>query len=365
MKSFSFCFLLFLGTASFLHSAVPFPPQKPPTLEQVNDDLLAKAALLLDPMTGEVLYARDIDTPYPPASTVKLMTALVAYRKTGGQGMVTITSEDVRVEPSTVPLRPGETVPISELFRSIIIGSDNDSAMALARISSGSATQFVTEMNAEAARLGMSKTRFGNPHGLPGTVQRTTARDLMTLFNHFLSISTLRQMAETQIYNLRTAIGVQRMRNHNKLLGAYPGMGPAKTGWTYEARHTFAASATRQGRELRLTLLKSANKWQDTRMLFDYGFANLSPLPSPKIQPASSNFSNTPPVASPSAPTSLEVDIQPEPILYTVRRGDSLSTIAKRFGVGVEDILLFNPMNDPDLLVPGQTLRVPVKNKGR
>jgi LysM repeat protein len=61
----------------------------------------------------------------------------------------------------------------------------------------------------------------------------------------------------------------------------------------------------------------------------------------------------------------LEVDIQPEPILYTVRRGDSLSTIAKRFGVGVEDILLFNPMNDPDLLVPGQTLRVPVKNKGR
>jgi D-alanyl-D-alanine carboxypeptidase len=313
-------------------------------------------------MTGEVLYARDIDTPYPPASTVKLMTALVAYRKTAGQGTVTITSEDVRVEPSTVPLRPGETVPISELFRSIIIGSDNDSAMALARISSGSASQFVTDMNAEAARLGMSKTRFGNPHGLPGTVQRTTARDLMTLFNHFLSISTLRHMAETQIYNLRTAIGVQRMRNHNKLLGAYPGMGPAKTGWTYEARHTFAASATRQGRELRLTLLKSANKWQDTRMLFDYGFANLSPLPSPKIQPTTPN---TPVVASPSAPTPLEIDIQPEPILYTVRRGDSLSTIAKRFGVGVEDILLFNPMNDPDLLVPGQTLRVPVKNKGR
>jgi LysM repeat protein len=100
-------------------------------------------------------------------------------------------------------------------------------------------------------------------------------------------------------------------------------------------------------------------------MLFDYGFANLSPLPSPKIQPIPSNSSNTPVVASSSAPTSLEVDIQPEPILYTVRRGDSLSTIAKRFGVGVEDILLFNPMNDPDLLVPGQTLRVPVKNKGR
>ena len=358
------CWLFFLGAASSLHPAVPTPPPKPPTLDQVNEELLAKAALLVDPLAGEVLYARDVDTPYPPASTVKLMTALLAYRKTGGQGMVTITKEDVQVEPSTVPLRPGETVAVSELFRSIIIGSDNDSAMALARFTSGSAPKFVEEMNAEAARLGMSKTRFGNPHGLPGTVQRTTARDLMTLFHHFLSISTLRQIAETQVYNLRTAIGVQRMRNHNKLLGVYPGMGPAKTGWTYEARHTFAASATRDGRELRLTLLKSANKWQDARMLFDYGFANLPPLPSPKIDPAVSSSNPILSVSSP-APATGEVDIQPEPILYTVRRGDSLSTISKRFGVGVEDILLFNPMSDPDLLVPGQTLHVPVKNRRR
>ena len=141
-----------------LHSAPPTPPNKPPTLEQVNTELLAKAALLADPLTGEVLYARDIDTPYPPASTVKLMTALVAYRKTGGLGTATITSEDVRVEPSTVPLRPGETVPLSELFRSIIIGSDNDSAMALARISSGSATQFVAEMNRHDKNIGLGFT---------------------------------------------------------------------------------------------------------------------------------------------------------------------------------------------------------------
>jgi len=345
-----------------LHSAPPTPPKKPPTLEEVNKELLAKSALLADPLTGEVLYARDIDTPYPPASTVKLMTALVAYRKTGGQGTVTITSEDVRVEPSTVPLRPGETVPLSELFRSIIIGSDNDSAMALARISSGSATQFVSEMNAEAARLGMSKTHFGNPHGLPGTSQQTTVRDLMNLFNHFLFIPSLRVMAQTQIYNLKTAVGLQRMRNHNKLLGVYPGMGPAKTGWTYEARHTFAASATRDGRELRLTLLKSANKWSDTRLLFDYGFANLTPAPPQKSAPTLSQIVGTT-EPSPQSTTPVEFVIQREPILYSVRRGDSLTTIAKRYGVGVEDILLFNPMDDPDLLVPGQSLRIPQKAK--
>lgn len=359
-----FYYLIFFFTLLPLSAAPPSPPPSPPTLVRVQANLLAQAALLLDPLTGDVLYARNIDAPYPPASTVKLMTAVVAYEKTRGQGTVTITPEDTRVEPSNVPLRAGETLPIAELFCSIIIGSDNDSAMALARASSGSVNQFVADMNTEAAKLGMTETRFGNPHGLPGTSQRTTARDLMKLFNYFLSIPSFRQMAQTQIYNLRTALGVQRMRNHNKLLGVYPGMGPAKTGWTYEARHTFAAAATRGGRELRLTLLKSANKWQDTRLLFDYGFANLSPAPMPQPSPTL----DRPAIGLPPSQVNLpphEILIQSEPIIYTVRRGDSLTTIARRYSLGVEDILLFNPLDDPDLLVPGQTLRLPLRPKSR
>jgi len=352
--------LVFFLAFSTAQTAPPTPPPKPPTLEKVNEDLLAKAALLMDPLTGQVLYARNIDDTFPPASTVKLMTALLVYNKTAGKGTVTISPEDTRVEPSTVPLRPGETVSISELLRSIIIGSDNDSAMALARTTSGSVDRFVAEMNSQATQLGMSRTHFANPHGLPGQPQKTTAHDLMVLFNAFLTKTELRQIAQTQIYNLRTAIGLQHMRNHNKLLGVYPGMGPAKTGWTYEARHTFAASATREGRELRLTLLKSANKWQDTRLLFDYGFANLPPAPPTLL---SSSLPKTPKSAPSILPEEkpVEVVVPPEPILYTIRRGDSLTTIARRFNVGVEDILLLNPMDDPDLLVPGQLLRVPIK----
>ena len=149
-----------LLTCSLLEAALPVPPPKPPTLEKVQADLLAKAALLVDPLTGDVLYARNIDAPYPPASTVKLMTAVVAYEKNRAQGMITIAPEDTRVEPSTVPLRAGETLPISELYRSIIIGSDNDSAMAIARASSGSVNQFVADMNTEAAKLGMDRFPF-------------------------------------------------------------------------------------------------------------------------------------------------------------------------------------------------------------
>jgi len=207
----------------------------------------------------------------------------------------------------------------------------------------------------------MTRTRFGNPHGLPGTGQVTTVRDLMALFNAFLAKPELRRMAQTPAYHLRTAIGLQRMRNHNKLLGVYPGMGPAKTGWTYESRHTFAAAAKREGRELRLTLLRSANKWKDTRMLFDYGFANLPPAPAPGPTSLAAPEPAEPRLTVPGPQE--KVLIQPDPIIYTVRKGDSLSGIAKRYRVGVEDILLINPMDDPDFLVPGQVIRIPQKPK--
>jgi len=354
-------FFFLMGAVSVAPAAQPKPKAKPPTLPQVNEQLLARAALMVDPLTGEVLYARNVDETFPPASTVKMMTALLAYQKTGGLGTITIQPEDTRVEPSHVPLRPGERVEISDLIRSIIIGSDNDSAMALARATAGSSGRFVDEMNAEALKLGMTRTRFGNPHGLPGTGQVTTARDLMVLFNVFLSKPELRRMAQTPAYHLRTAIGLQRMRNHNKLLGVYPGMGPAKTGWTYESRHTFAAAAKRDGRELRLTLLRSANKWKDTRLLFDYGFANLPPAPA-----AAPTSLAAPEPAEPRLTVSDPTDkvlVQPDPITYVVRKGDSLSGIAKRYRVGVEDILLINPMDDPDFLIPGQVLRVPQKPK--
>ena len=354
-------FWVLVLVASAAPAAQPKPKSKPPTLEQVNEQLLARAALMVDPLTGQALYARNVDDPFPPASTVKMMTALLAFEKTGGIGTITVQPEDTRVEPSHVPLRPGERVEISDLLRSIIIGSDNDSAMALARATAGSTPLFVQEMNAEALKLGMTRTRFGNPHGLPGTGQVTTVRDLMALFNAFLAKPELRRMAQTPAYHLRTAIGLQRMKNHNKLLGVYPGMGPAKTGWTYESRHTFAAAAKREGRELRLTLLRSANKWKDTRLLFDYGFANLPSAPAP---PPTSLAAPEPAEPRLTAPGPQEkVLIQPDPIIYTVRKGDSLSGIAKRYRVGVEDILLINPMDDPDFLIPGQVIRIPQKPK--
>jgi len=228
--------------------------------------------LLVDAASGKVLFERNPNKPLPPASTVKLLTALLVYERAGLKGEVVVQKADTLVEPSHIPLQTGETVAVKTLVQSLLIGSDNDSAMALARHTSGSVEKFVALMNARARELGCANSLFKNPNGLPAPGQVTTARDLLRIFQAAIAVPELREICRTPSITLKTAAGVQTLKNHNKMLGVYPGMGPAKTGWTFSSKHTFAASATREGRELHLILLHSANKWADAKTLFDFGF---------------------------------------------------------------------------------------------
>ncbi|MFH1067090.1 MAG: D-alanyl-D-alanine carboxypeptidase family protein [bacterium] len=255
----------------------------PSSLEEVNNEVRARSALLVDALTGQVLFERNSNLPLSPASTVKLMTSLLVYERMGMNGSAVILPEDVRVEASCVPLRIGEKVSVSDLMHAMLIGSDNDCAMALARIVAGSVENFVVMMDLRAKELGCLNTSFANPNGLPDSKpQHTTAHDMLLIFQKFLSIPELNQIAQMPTFTLRTRVGSQIVRNHNKLLGKYPGMGPAKTGWTRASRHTYAAAVARNGRELRLIILNSPNKWDDSKMLFDYGFAHLPELPAQK-----------------------------------------------------------------------------------
>ncbi len=271
MKQFLLVFLSFA-----LVTPLGFAQKKPISRTQLDSIVQAKSAYLVDVLTGQIIFERNKTKPYPPASTVKLMTALLAYELKGGiEGKVLVESSDTRVEPSHVPLIPGEVVSIRNLFRALLVGSDNDSALAIARFAGGSYERFVMMMNERATRLGCQRTRFVNPNGLPASGQFTTAVDLMKIFEAAMRVSDLRRICQLPSFVLETKAGRQTVKNHNKLLGVYPGMGPAKTGWTYASRHTYAASAMREGRELHLIILNSPNKWIDAQALFDYGFANL------------------------------------------------------------------------------------------
>lgn len=247
----------------------PHPQLTPP------DAILSRGALLEDLRTGEVLYARNPDARLLPASTTKLMTALIVREKLGGLiGSVRV-DEDDRAEPSNIPVVPGETISVDTLFHALLIESANDSARTLGRYVAGSTPAFVGMMNQRALALGCFNTHFNNPNGLPAPAGThfTSCADLMVIFRHVIAYPDLAKIMSTKEYTIYTASGRHTLRNHNRLLGYYPGMGPAKTGWTYASRHTYACSVTQKGHTLLLTLLDSPDKWKDAQILLNWGFA--------------------------------------------------------------------------------------------
>jgi serine-type D-Ala-D-Ala carboxypeptidase (penicillin-binding protein 5/6) len=282
--SFLLLLILWLGllcgtstVAAFsFHDYSPHPKITPP------DAIKSVGALLVDGQTGEVLYARNPDQRLLPASTTKLMTALIVYEKLGGfRGSVTIAEND-RAEPSNIPVVPGETISVATLFHALLIESANDSARALGRSVAGSPEAFVAMMNARALAMGCFNTHFNNPNGLPAPqgTHFTSCADLMRIFRAVLKYPDLATIMSTKEYPIRTASGVHILHNHNRLLGYYPGMGPAKTGWTEAARHTYACAVTQNGHTLLLTLLDSPNKWLDAQILFNWGFAQVEAAPA-------------------------------------------------------------------------------------
>ncbi len=252
-------------------------------LSVVDDSLQASAALLVDGSTGRVLYARNPDQQYQPASTIKLLTALVVAEQTALQGHARVNTQDIRISTpgaSMANLRNGSSHSVMDLTRALLVRSFNDVASVLAAHVAGTEQDFVRMMQARARELGARNTTVTNPHGLPDAAQLTTARDLMLIFRRVIANPTLRQLCETSSGTLQTLQGPIRYTTTNRLLSSYAGMGPAKTGYTRAARHTYAASATRGGRELHLVLLDSPNKWADARLLFDHGFSLLGVDPS-------------------------------------------------------------------------------------
>ena len=277
-------FALFLIAALLLGAAVPAPAHNflfhdygPSPRLTPPDRIQAVAALLIDAQTGEVLYARNPDKRLLPASTTKLMTALLCSEHFPGlQGAVRIGPAD-RAEPSNIPVVPGEVISVDDLFHALLIESANDSARALGRAASpdGTVEGFVDLMNQRAREMGLSNTHFHNPNGLPAPAGThfTSCADLMKIFQADLRNRQLRTIMSTLDWSIRTASGYHHFHNHNRLLAYYPGMGPAKTGWTVASRHTYAASCRRGNRELLLTLLDSTDKWTDAMILFNWGFA--------------------------------------------------------------------------------------------
>ena len=212
----------------------------------------AGPALLFDAADGRVLYAEDPDNQWHPASLTKIMTAYLTFGAIK-EGKLTLETKIACSEiaslqgPTKLGLPVGNSITVETALQALIIKSANDVAVMLAEAVGGSHESFVAQMNATAARLGMTRTRFANANGLPAPEQITTARDLARL-----PAAVVRDYPEYAHMwaMLDVKVGKRHLRSHNGLLTNYAGADGLKTGFICDSGFNVVASATRDGRKM-------------------------------------------------------------------------------------------------------------------
>ncbi len=246
--------------------------------------ITAKAAILIDDQTGEVLWQHNPDLPLPPASTTKIVTALLALQSGRLEESLDVTREAAQAPPSKISLRPGWKMRLRDLVYAVLLNSANDAAVVIAEGLSGSVRDFAERMNAHARALGATNTHFVNPNGLPADDHYSTARDLATMFRYGMRNPIFERIVGTKTTWVTPSAGSRRqiaLRNHNRLLGNYRIHVVGKTGWTIAAKKCFVGAATADGREVVVAVLGSRDLWGDLKRLLEFAFDG-GPAPQPE-----------------------------------------------------------------------------------
>lgn len=253
---------LFAGMAAALLAAVSFFPCK---VQAVS----ARKAIVLDGVTGRVLYEKSADEESLIASTTKIMTALVVCEQCNVLDRMRIPKEAVGIEGSSMYLQEGEVLTIQELLYGLMLHSGNDAAVALAIYCGGTVEGFAELMNDKARQLGLEHTHFMNPNGLDCPDHYSTARDLAILAAYAMENPIFARTVSTKT----VTVGNRSLRNHNKLLWQVEGADGVKTGYTKAAGRILVSSATRDGRRLICVTIDDPNDWSDHSILLEDTFA--------------------------------------------------------------------------------------------
>ena len=234
----------------------------------------AGSAALIDE-SGQILYEKNANAKGYPASTTKIMTALVVLEKLDelGLGMdseVIIPEEAVGIEGSSIYLKKGERIRIEELLYGLMLQSGNDSATALAMCVGGSLSSFVSMMNEKAEALSCSGTHFTNPSGLYEENHYTTAADLARIAGEAMKRDDFRKIVSAKDWQNKD--GSRSFHNKNKTVFQYDGATGVKIGFTKASGRTLVASAKRDDKEMIAVVLRDGNWFNDAYALMDYGF---------------------------------------------------------------------------------------------
>jgi len=252
--------------------------------KDAEPSVTADSAVLMDATTGTILYSKNMNTAYPPASTTKTMTALLTLENTKLDDIVKVSKKVPFVDGSKIGLYEGEEIHVKDLLYGMLLLSGNDCAEALAEHVGGSIDDFAKLMNKRAKELGCENTNFVNPSGLYDSNHKTSAKDLALIMRELIKHPEFREISSTFSYKIPPTNlhpdGIN-LANENKLINKnsmyyYAPAEAGKTGYTIQSQHSYVASASKNGHRLIAAFVHDGQKnfYVDAKNLFNYGFNN-------------------------------------------------------------------------------------------
>ena len=230
----------------------------------------AKSIIVMDAVSGKTLFSRSPDTPRQPASTIKVLTGMIAIDMLRNQEKVAVSRKAAKQPRSKVYLDPRKTYLANDLINAVLLASANDASVAIAEKIAGTEKSFARMMTEQARRLGANNTVCKTASGLTARGQKTTARDLAKIFRLAMKNKEFaNRMKKTKIH---TAEG-KLLRNHNKALWQIDGALAGKTGYTNAARQTYVGKFKRGNDEIIIAIMGSETMWTDIKKLVSYGFS--------------------------------------------------------------------------------------------
>lgn len=264
MKKLIFCFMFILSMV--------MPQQKASALS-----VSAQFACLIDAQTGRVIYEKAAYERHSMASTTKIMTALVALEQGNLDDLVTVGKNAAGTEGTSLYLKQGDRVLLSDLLYGLMLQSGNDAAIAIAEHVGETTEKFAVMMTERAKSIGAKNTAFKNPNGLDEDGHFTTAYDLALITREAVKNKTFSEIVATKSKTIRN--GTQTVTNHNKMLRMYSGCVGVKTGFTKKTGRCLVTAAERDGKKLIAVTLNAPNDWNDHTNMLDYGFQNTVRFP--------------------------------------------------------------------------------------
>ncbi len=237
----------------------------------------AKGAILIDGVSKQILFSKNIHEKLPMASTTKIMTVLLTIESGNLDREITFT-QNMIAEGSNMGLKVGDKVSLYSLCVGMMLASGNDAANAAAISVAGSIPEFCKLMNDKAKKLGMKDTSFETPSGLDGDNHYSTPYDMALLAIYAMKNTTFKELASAK--SKKISFGTPKREftyyNHNKLLSSYKGAVGVKTGFTKKSGRCLVSMAERDGASLVCVTLHAGDDWNTHKNLFDYGFEQFS-----------------------------------------------------------------------------------------